>query len=56
MVYKGFWDLAVHRLLATNRFPEFTSGYVPALCEAPAPAATSTVTRSPSRKTSMRHR
>ena len=25
LVYQGKWDLAVHRLIATNRYPEFTS-------------------------------
>ena len=34
LVYQGKWDLAVHRLRATNRFPEFTSRVCPALCEA----------------------
>lgn len=34
LVYQGQWDLALHRLLATNRFPEFTSRVCPALCEA----------------------
>ena len=33
-MYQGKWDLAVHRLIATNRFPEFTSRVCPALCEA----------------------
>ena len=30
----GKWELALHRLMATNRFPEFTSRVCPALCEA----------------------
>ena len=34
LVYQGKWDLAVHRLIATNRYPEFTSRVCPALCEA----------------------
>ena len=34
LVYHGKWELALHRLLATNRFPEFTSRVCPALCEA----------------------
>ena len=29
LVYQGKWDLAVHRLRATNRFPEFTSRVCP---------------------------
>ena len=34
LVYQGKWDLAVHRLIATNRYPEFTSRVCPALREA----------------------
>ena len=34
LIYQGRWDLAVHRLIATNRYPEFTSRVCPALCEA----------------------
>ena len=34
LVYRGQWDLAVKRLIATNRYPEFTSRVCPALCEA----------------------
>ena len=34
LVYQGKWDLALHRLISTNRFPEFTSRVCPALCEA----------------------
>ena len=34
LIYQGKWDLAVHRLIATNRYPEFTSRVCPALCEA----------------------
>ena len=34
LVYQGQWELALHRLMATNRFPEFTSRVCPALCEA----------------------
>ena len=34
LVYQGKWDLAVHRLIATNRYPEFTSRVCPARCEA----------------------
>ena len=34
LVYRGQWDLAVRRLIATNRYPEFTSRVCPALCEA----------------------
>lgn len=33
LVYQGQWDLAVRRLIATNRYPEFTSRVCPALCE-----------------------
>ena len=34
LVYHGKWELALHRLMSTNRFPEFTSRVCPALCEA----------------------
>ncbi len=34
LVYQGQWELAVRRLIATNRYPEFTSRVCPALCEA----------------------
>ena len=34
LVWRGKWELALRRLLATNRFPEFTSRVCPALCEA----------------------
>ena len=34
LVYRGQWDLAVKRLIATNRYPEFTCRVCPALCEA----------------------
>ncbi len=34
LVFQGQWKLAVRRLMATNRFPEFTSRVCPALCEA----------------------
>ena len=34
LIYHGKWELALQRLLATNRFPEFTSRVCPALCEA----------------------
>lgn len=34
LVFQGRWELALHRLWATNRFPEFTSRVCPALCEA----------------------
>ena len=34
LVYQGQWDLAARRLIATNRYPEFTSRVCPALCEA----------------------
>ena len=34
LIYQGKWELALHRLRATNRFPEFTSRGCPALCEA----------------------
>ena len=34
LIYRGKWELALRRLLATNRFPEFTSRVCPALCEA----------------------
>ena len=34
LVYQGKWELALHRLMSTNRFPEFTSRVCPALCEA----------------------
>ena len=33
LVYKGFWDEALQRLMLTNAFPEFTSRVCPALCE-----------------------
>ena len=33
LVYKGFWDEALDRLMLTNAFPEFTSRVCPALCE-----------------------
>ena len=32
LVYHGKWELAMHRLMATNRFPEFTSRVCPAPC------------------------
>ena len=32
-LYKGDWELAYHRLNATNPFPEFTGRICPALCE-----------------------
>ena len=34
LVCQGRWELALRRLTATNRFPEFTSRVCPALCEA----------------------
>lgn len=34
LICQGKWELAVHRLITTNRFPEFTSRVCPALCEA----------------------
>ena len=34
LVCQGKWELALRRLMATNRFPEFTSRVCPALCEA----------------------
>ena len=34
LVYRGKWELALRRLMSTNRFPEFTSRVCPALCEA----------------------
>ncbi|MFI3167969.1 MAG: glutamate synthase subunit beta [Bacillota bacterium] len=34
LIFNGRWDLAVKRLLSTNRFPEFTSRACPAPCEA----------------------
>ena len=34
LVWQGKWELALRRLMATNRFPEFTSRVCPALCEA----------------------
>ena len=34
LVYRGQWEQAVKRLIATNRYPEFTSRVCPALCEA----------------------
>ena len=34
LVYRGQWEQAVKRLIATNRYPEFTSRVGPALCEA----------------------
>jgi len=33
LVFSGQWEEAVHRLLLTNNFPEFTSRVCPALCE-----------------------
>lgn len=33
MVYQGNYEQALHRLLKTNNFPEFTSRVCPALCE-----------------------
>lgn len=33
LLYKGFWDEALGRLMSTNAFPEFTSRVCPALCE-----------------------
>ena len=33
LVYQGKWEMALHRLKATNRFPEFTSRVCPAPCE-----------------------
>ena len=34
LLWHGRWELALRRLLATNRFAEFTSRVCPALCEA----------------------
>ncbi len=34
LVYQGRWELALQRLMATNRFPEFTGRVCPAPCEA----------------------
>ena len=52
LVYQGKWDLAVHRLIATSAaFPG--AGPAPPGARRPAPAATSRVTRSRSRKTSV---
>jgi glutamate synthase (NADPH) small chain len=33
LVYNGLWDEALHRLLKTNNFPEFTARVCPAPCE-----------------------
>ena len=33
LVYRGLWEEALHRLLATNNFPEFTGRICPAPCE-----------------------
>ena len=33
LVYRGLWKEALHRLLKTNSFPEFTGRVCPALCE-----------------------
>ncbi len=33
LVYQGRWEEALHRLLATNNFPEFTGRICPAPCE-----------------------
>ncbi|HEY8548540.1 MAG TPA: glutamate synthase subunit beta [Vicinamibacterales bacterium] len=33
LVYRGRWDAAIERLLATNNFPEFTGRLCPAPCE-----------------------
>ena len=52
LVYQGKWDLAVHRLIATNRYPEFTSRVCPALSRGGLHLRNVTVTRSRSRKTS----
>lgn len=38
LVYHGKWELALHRLMATNRFPEFTSRVCPPCARPPAPA------------------
>lgn len=34
LIWKGKWELALRRLLSTNRFPEFTGRVCPAPCEA----------------------
>ncbi len=34
LIFKGKWELALRRLLSTNRFPEFTGRVCPAPCEA----------------------
>jgi glutamate synthase (NADPH/NADH) small chain len=34
LVYNGRWEAAIHRLHATNNFPEFTGRICPAPCEA----------------------
>ena len=39
LVYQGKWEMALHRLKATNRFPEFTSRVCPPCARRPAPAA-----------------
>ena len=33
LIYKGLWQQALHRLLQTNNFPEFTGRVCPAPCE-----------------------
>ena len=49
LVYHGKWELALHRLMATNRFPEFTSRVCPALCEAACTCGDVTATPPPTR-------
>ncbi len=44
MVYRGKWEDAVHRLLSTNNFPEFTGRICPAPCE---PACTLSINQPP---------
>ena len=34
LIWKGKWELALRRLISTNRFPEFTGRVCPAPCEA----------------------
>ena len=52
LVYQGQWDLAARRLIATNRYPEFTSRVCPALCEAACTCGMAPVTLSLLRKMS----
>ena len=56
LVYQGKWDLAVHRLIATNRYPEFTSRVCPALCEAACTCGMATGDPVTVKENELRHR